>query len=56
MESQPQNPEFRNNPENFHPCLCQMRESAPGQNLYKEQDLLICCKSQFVCIVSFFAS
>ena len=22
MESQPQNPEFRNNHENFHPCLC----------------------------------
>ena len=22
MESQPQNPEFRNNPENFHPCAC----------------------------------
>ena len=21
MESQPQNPEFRNNPGNFHPCL-----------------------------------
>ena len=21
MESQPQNPEFRNNPENFHPCF-----------------------------------
>ena len=21
MESQPQNPEFRNNPENFHPWL-----------------------------------
>ena len=21
MESQPQNPGFRNNPENFHPCL-----------------------------------
>ena len=20
VESQPQNPEFRNNPENFHPC------------------------------------
>ena len=20
MESQPRNPEFRNNPENFHPC------------------------------------
>ena len=23
MESQPQNPEFRNNPENFHPCYIQ---------------------------------
>ena len=21
MESQPQNPEIRNNPENFHPCF-----------------------------------
>ena len=21
MESQPQNPEFRNNPVNFHPCI-----------------------------------
>ena len=21
MESQPQNPEFRINPENFHPCI-----------------------------------
>ena len=21
MESQPQNPEFRNDPENFHPCI-----------------------------------
>ena len=21
MESQPQNPEFRNNPENLHPCI-----------------------------------
>ena len=21
MESQPQNPEFGNNPENFHPCI-----------------------------------
>ena len=24
MESQPQNPEFRINPENFHPCICTM--------------------------------
>ena len=21
MEGQPQNPEFRSNPENFHPCI-----------------------------------
>ena len=24
MESQPQNPELRNNPENFHPCNLQV--------------------------------
>ena len=24
MESQPQNPEFRNNPENFNPCYFNM--------------------------------
>ena len=26
MESQPQNPEFWNNPENFHPCRCGQTE------------------------------
>ena len=26
MESQPQNPEFRNNPENFHPCWKGLKE------------------------------
>ena len=26
MESQPQNPEFRNNPENFHPCRLGYRQ------------------------------
>ena len=26
MESQPQNPEFRNNPENFHPWTFQASE------------------------------
>ena len=25
MESQPQNPELRNNPENFHPCTLWFR-------------------------------
>ena len=29
MECQPQNPEFRNNSENFHPCV----------HLYSHQDL-----------------
>ena len=39
MESQPQNPEFRINPENFHPCNLCTRESrfvyegAPRLNL-----------------------
>ena len=28
MESHPQNPEIRNNPENFHPCIQQ--ENGPG--------------------------
>ena len=27
MESQPQNPEFRNNPEIFHQCLIQVYDS-----------------------------
>ena len=31
MESQPQNPEFRNNPENFHPCKFQFNQiNRPG--------------------------
>ena len=28
MESQPQNPEFRINPENFHPCVYGSREGS----------------------------
>ena len=34
MESQPQNPEFRINPENFHPCLAptMMYLVDPGPN------------------------
>ena len=40
MESQPQNPEFRNNPENFHPCVQRVKAVKPtfynsiGCNLY----------------------
>ena len=36
MESQPQNPEFRNNPENFHPChsQCQLSISGPFGSVF----------------------
>ena len=30
MESQPQNPELRNNPENFHPCIAHLSCSLNG--------------------------
>ena len=32
MESQPQNPEFRNNPENFHPLYCAFLSSSNKYN------------------------
>ena len=32
MESQPQNPEFRDNPENFHPWLCDLQDIHSGEN------------------------
>ena len=38
MESQPQNPEFRNNPENFHPCNTDLnitRSFCGSKNCYK---------------------
>ena len=31
MESQPQNPEFRINPENFHPCLQEGNNKCVGE-------------------------
>ena len=31
MESPPQNPEFRNNPENFHPCISEEKISEQFQ-------------------------
>ena len=33
MESQPQNPEFKNNPESFHPCKSEL--CYKGTNLQK---------------------
>ena len=29
MESRPQNPEFRNNPDNFHPCRVNLHRTSP---------------------------
>ena len=31
MESQPQNPEFSNNPETFHPCLHGLHQTHESQ-------------------------
>ena len=38
MESQPQNPEFRKNPENFHPC----RNDCFGLSLNQSSLLSVC--------------
>ena len=41
MESQPQNPEFRNNPENFHPCISKTPYQPVGRikmNIRKSED------------------
>ena len=45
MESQPQNPEFRNNPENVHPCI-QTLEAQVGHEISElnetNHDMLHC--------------
>ena len=40
VESQPQNPEFRNNPENFHPYIpiCKPTRASIGQRSYADRD------------------
>ena len=40
MESQPQNPEFRNNPENFHPCVmcCMIGQLSRNAVLFSSSD------------------
>ena len=44
MESQPQNPEFRKNPENFHPCGIQHREQV--DMLVQERFKSVCTSAQ----------
>ena len=34
MESHPQNPEFRNYSENFHPCFCNLRQNSWAEFIY----------------------
>ena len=46
MESQPQNPEFRNNPENFHSCTYWVKI----QHFLKSQTLVIQRLKHAVCL------
>ena len=38
MESQPQNPEFRINPENFHLCVSEMNRISVSQTMKGKGD------------------
>ena len=40
MESQPQNPEFRINPENFHPCTSSLQPDTPRYSQWTIPSLL----------------
>ena len=48
MESQPQNPEFRNHPENFHPCiyaqLANFRQESPKLVLLQTMTTQMKCR------------
>ena len=47
MESQPQNPEFRNNPEKFHPCTCCFDSTARALHMSKPKKPLSKCGPSF---------
>ena len=58
MESQPQNPEFRNNPENFHPCdISYLQQRELGHTSFRSTSsnctLCKCVKFCFRCEISF---
>ena len=40
MESQPQNPEFRINPENFHPCISPLGQKPTGTKTHLDKSPL----------------
>ena len=37
MESQPQNPEFKINPENFHPCFVYVSRKHSGETVHMDR-------------------
>ena len=39
MKSQPQNPEFRNNPKNFDPCICASLRETDSSGFATRTDL-----------------
>ena len=58
MEIQPQNPEFRNNPENFHPCASGALQTVWTQITTDRMPSLIWIQKPFdtliVCVLDFF--
>ena len=47
MESQPQNPEFRINPENFHPCISSVERGLnSGLSLHSFTSIICVCKQR----------
>ena len=47
MESQPKNPEFRNNPENFHPCIYNKLLEHNLQSIFQPKKLHKICNRHF---------
>ena len=53
MESQPQNREFRNNPESLHPCLFRFRLLVLHAYCYARIDWSVCCCILLAAVPSF---
>ena len=47
MESQPQNPEFRINPENFHPCTTGLTENQKFPSYKQLIEYSVCALKSF---------
>ena len=53
MESQPQNPEFRINPENFHPCLQTANNKGADQTVHAAMVSFLTSRPISVCRLNF---